>query len=140
MAKIEGYKRVQKESVPEEQRAIVDAFGNSINPLAEQVVNAFNGNITTGDNLNREYKQVDVEVLSSGNPKNTTEFQLSKLSSIQITGISVIKAENLTSSTTYPTGCPFISYTQNGRVITIKNITGLPASNKYRLTLEIHGK
>ena len=140
MAKIEGYRRIQKESVPEEQRQLVDALGTSLNPLAEQVVSAFNGNITTVDNLNREYKSVDVEVISGGAPKNATEFQLLKLGTIQISGINVIKAENLTNNTTYPTGCPFVSYTQNGKVITIKNITGLPVSNKFRLTLEILGK
>lgn len=138
--KVEAFRRIDKASVEEEQRPLIDALSGAINPLAEQLVNAVNGNLTTADNLNREYKNVDVEVITGGNPKNTTEFQLLKLSTIQITGINVVKAENLTSSTTYPTGCPFISYTQNGKVITIKNITGLAASNKYRLTLEILGK
>jgi hypothetical protein len=51
----------------------------------------------------------------------------------QVTGLTVIMANNITNSTTYPTGMPFISYTVSGKTVIFNNITGLQANNKYTL-------
>ena len=48
--------------------------------------------------------------------------------------ISFLKFTKL-SSTVFPTGGIFISYTQNAQLITITNITGLPANNSFLLTV-----
>lgn len=137
MAKIQSFKRIIKENFDSDYQDLIDAIGGSINVFAEDVINAFNKNITVDDNLKMEYKDVDVTVNASGLPNITTQYKTVLLGRIK--GVSVERAENLTNSTTYPTSAPFITFTQNDQVITIKHITGLVANNKYRLTVLTKG-
>jgi hypothetical protein len=133
MAKLQSFKRIVKENFKAEDQELIDAIGGSINIFAEEVINAFNKNFTVDDNLKMEYKDIEVTVNASGIPINTTQFKVSFTGKIR--GITVERAVNLTNPSTYPTGAPFITFDQNNQVITVNHITGLPANNKYRLTV-----
>ena len=135
--KLQSFKRLIKEEVEEQFRPLIDRVGYSINPFAQDVLIALNKNLTIADNLLQQIKQVEVTVDTTGTPKTTSQFK-SDLPQ-NIIGMNVIKVENLTNTSVYPTGHPFISFDQSSGVITIKNITGLVADNKYRLTINTIG-
>lgn len=135
--KVQGFKRLIKENVTEDFRDVIDTVGASVNVFAEDVLNALNNNISVDDNLKMEYKQVDVTVAATGVPTSVTQLNTKLFGKIQ--GITVERAENLTSTITYPSGAPFVSYSQNNTLITLNHITGLQANNKYRLTLLLKG-
>ena len=135
--KIQGFKRLIKENVTEDFRDVIDTVGASVNVFAEDVLNAMNKNLSIDDNLKMEYKTIDVTVGATGLP--LTEAQLSTKLFGKIQGITVERAENLTNSATYPSGAPFVTFSQNNTLITLNHITGLQANNKYRLTLLLKG-
>lgn len=133
MARISGFQRLVKENFPAKYRDLIDSF-YSLNNALEQIVNAFNNNqITISDNLNQQYKTLLVTVDSTGKPTQTTTFQSTLTTKTQ--GIVAINAINQVTSTTYPTGGIFVSFTDNSGTVTINNVTGLQANQQYSLTL-----
>jgi hypothetical protein len=78
-------------------------------------------------------KTFSVKVDSSGNP--TSNITISKDVTDTILGLIVVKAVNTTSSTTYPTGGVFISYTETSNSIIVNNITGLQTGQQYNVTI-----
>jgi len=133
MAKISNFQRIIKENVPSEFASIVNALGSSVNSFGDEVTTAINGNLTVDDNLNMMYKDINLSVNASGTPITTTQYRSTLRGKTR--GIIVVKVENLTTSNTYPTGTPFISFEENSQLITIKNITNLAISTKYKITL-----
>lgn len=131
--KLESFKTLKEEDVAEEYRPLIKTIGFSLNSFAQQVLNALNRNLTVDDNLDQETKTFNIEVRSTGIPKTTTNFGLSKLSRV-LKGITVVKATNLTDSTTL-SGAPFLTVTQVGKLVEIKHVTGLVADKKYELTV-----
>lgn len=136
MAKIDNIKRILKEDFPENSRETVDKMGYVINNFMEQVISAFNKNINF-DNLNQEIKDISVTVNGSGIPTIDTNFKNNLITKVK--GIQVILAENQTNTTSYPTSCPFISFTENNKIVTIRHISGLQANNKYKLRIITFG-
>jgi len=134
MARINNLKRIVKEDFDQEYHGLIDKLAYSLNPFLEQISNAFNKNITL-ENLSREVLTVTVENDGSDVLKTTTQFKTNLTSRIQ--GLTIIKAENLTNPSVYPTASPWISWTINSNIITIKKVTGIQPNAKYRLTMEI---
>lgn len=134
--KIENFRRLIKEDVDQQYRPLVEKIGYILNPFAEQIVQAFNKNLSIDDNLNWSKKTITVTVDSNGTPTSTTQFQ-SGIAANTVYGITVEKAINLTNPNIYPTGAPFISYSENNKLITINNIKGLPSGNNFQLNLII---
>ena len=85
-------------------------------------------------NINQDLVTIRVRVDASGVPIQGGSFK-NTLKSKQVEGIQVIRAINVQSSAIYPTSHPFISYIENDKVVTIRNVTGLQANNSYDLTL-----
>lgn len=135
--KLPGFKRITSDDFSAEERSLIDRIAFAINPFASDIVDAFNKKITVTDNLNQVFKDVDVTLNASGVPKQTTSFKVEVTGKLY--GISVEKADNLTNPAAYPTAAPFITFSQNGDVITIKHVTGLQADNKWRLKLLCKG-
>lgn len=133
MSKLSNPTRVTKESVPKEYQGVVESVGGPFNDFSDQVYFALNGNITVTDNLNMRYKILDLSVNGSGNPLLLTQFK--NTLNIRPTGILVVKVENLTNPTIYPSGAPFASWSENGGVITVNNVTGLSTDYKWRITV-----
>jgi hypothetical protein len=135
--KLQGFKRIVKENFPSEYHSLIEAIAGSVNDFSDDVANAFNKRITVEDNLNMEYRQLQVTVSSAGTPIGTVEFKSNLATPVK--GISIIRADNLSSTTVYPTSSPFITYSSDNNIITVKHITGLVANNKYRLLLLVLG-
>lgn len=133
MALIDNVKRIAIEEFPDEDKETVERIANYYNYFAEQVTNAINGQLSI-ENLTREIIQLNVTVNSSGTPIVSTKFT----TELGLLGVNVIRAQNLTNTTTYPASTPFLSFDSSGNgVYTIKNISGLQSNNKYKLTLEL---
>lgn len=133
--KVTNIKRIVKEDFNKDDQELVDKLAFALNPFLEQVVSAFNKNIDF-DNLNQEVINLETEVDSSGTPK--LNFEIKTTLKTRIKGLICVSAQNLT-DLTYPTGAPFISYTTNNNLITIRNITGLPANKRFRLSIILIG-
>lgn len=129
------FRRIFKTDYPEEQQSLVEKLSVTINDGFEQLYNAFTRNISVRDNIFCTVKNVEITVDSTGRPLNQSNagFKLDTVGTI--TGISVVRATNLTNSIVYPTGGVFISYSQDTGNISILNVAGLPANNKFQLVI-----
>lgn len=134
MAKLSNLKRLNKEDFDQDDQAIAEQLATILNPLLDQLSSAFNKNINN-ENLSRENITFDVTVNSSGIPKIDTKFKTNLTS--RLLGMKCIKLENLNNIQSYPTGCPFLTWTTDGNIITVKHITGLLPDVKYRVTMEL---
>jgi hypothetical protein len=137
--KISNFSRIKKEDFAEEDRQVADRIGGSINPFTQEVYTLTNKNITIADNLYQEIITLEIttSVSNSMIPKVTSRFK-NNLRTI-IKGISVINVENLTNSSTYPTGAVQVFFSENNNIVTINRVTSLQSDNKYRLTLLTYG-
>jgi len=133
--RITNLKRLIIEDFDKEHQTTVSKIAFSLNPLMEQLTNAFNKGIDF-DNLNQQYSTFTVTTDASGNP--TIPIQLKYDLKTKLKGIQVINAQNLTDAT-FPTNTPFISYDSTTDLITIKNVTGLPANKMFRLSVILIG-
>lgn len=136
MAKLDGIQRLKREDFDEKDKGLIDKLGGILNPFLEQIQSAFNKNLNF-ENLRQEMKDIIVTVDGSGLPTTQTQFKNNLISKLQ--GTQVIKAENLTDGTITPTSQPFIFYSENSNIVTIIKVTGLQASNKYKLTMITYG-
>lgn len=133
MARFEGVKRIVKEEFESKYHSLVDKLAPPINTMMEFVARAMNKGITFDENINCQVKDIDITVDSNGSPTVPTAFKSSLKSPSK--GIIVVKATNLTNPATYPTGQPFISFSENNNQITIMNVVGIQAANNYRLKI-----
>lgn len=101
----------------------------------ESLYNAMHSNVSLSDNIACTVKTITITVDSSGIPiaNGTNSFTIGVTTSI--TGITVLKATDLTNNNVYPTGAPFISYSQSSNIVTINNITGLVAGDNWQLVI-----
>jgi hypothetical protein len=127
---------IRLEDYDEKDRAVVEKIAASVNPFMEDVYRQLNGALNT-DNMTRQITVIDVKMNASGQVVNRPQIKLNLKA--RLVGLNVIAAQNMTNATTYPTGTPFVSYSIVDGLVTIANITGLQASSKYRLTVEIIG-
>ncbi len=134
MSKIQSFKRVISEDFDPKDRDLVDKIAFVVNPFGDDVTRAFTNNLSIDDNMNWSKKDVTITTNSAGNPVGTITIKtgLDHLCD----GTQVIKVTNNTSSNTYPSGMPLISFTENTNgVITINNITNLPVSSTLSLRI-----
>jgi len=125
--------KISAEDYPDEFQEAIGILADTYNPFVDELETILNGNIDF-ENLNQITFQIEITVDSTGKPISGGKATLSGKN--QPLGLQVIKAQNLTSSNTYPTSQPFISYTPSGTgIIQFNNISGLQANNKYRLTI-----
>lgn len=136
MAQLQSFKRIIIEDFEAEDRNLVNKLANSINGFADEVLSALNKNLTVGDNLNINYKSINIMVDSNGRPLTTTTFQTG-VSGLSM-GLTVIKVVNRTTgSTATPSGTPFITYSENNGIITVVNITHLPPNVLFSVQILI---
>lgn len=136
MSKLQSFKRIIIEDFEEKDRTLVGKLASSINSFAEDVLNALTNNISIDDNMNFVKKDLTLTVDSNGRPTTKTTLKTG-LKSVCV-GTQVIRATNLTNTTTYATSQPLISFTDNSGVITIQQVSGLQANNKYQLKLILY--
>lgn len=135
--RLPNFKRINTVDFPKEDQQLVEKLGESYNVGMDLVYQALSRRLTINDNLQAAERTVELQVDSNGKPKNDV-FVNTDLG-VPIRNIIVGKAENLTNSTGYPTGAPWITWdnTQNG--IQIVNVKNLLASNTYRLRIVMFG-
>lgn len=132
MAKINTLKRIIKEDFDEKDRTFVERFAAIYNPFIDQLITLFDKQVNF-DNLNQDYKSLEVTLAAGGAPINTTAFKTNLKS--KTLGLVCIRAEVLTGGGALPTGTPLISFSEDSGLITITNVTNLAANTRYRLTL-----
>lgn len=132
--KLQIPKKIRAEDFAEDQRETIQKLGFTFNSFADEVYQALNKRLDY-DNLSRELVTVTIQIDTTGKLINPPQIKTSLLSKIR--GIQTINAINLRNSTIYPTGYPFVSWTINGQIITVLNVTGLQNNSEYQLTLEV---
>lgn len=130
--KLPSFRRIITQDFQQEDRQLVEQIGSNINDGFQVLYQALTKRLTFADNIASTVRTVDVRVDSNGNPTQSTSFKLD-VPNTPVLGVLVLSVQNLTNSAVYPTGMPFISFTQNGDAIYINNITNLQAGSQYRL-------
>lgn len=137
--KLSGYKYIYENDFKPEERELIRKLANSLNVGIENVYLALNNRLTLADNIQGTFKQIDITLDSNGLPTDTTGFQLDRQGGTQVVpnvqGILVLRAENLVSTTVFPTATPLISFSQDNEFLQINHVSGLPAGYTFRLTL-----
>lgn len=127
--KLGNFKRIITKDFQPDDQDLVELLGRQLNDGIEQLYFAVGGKLTFADNFAATVKEVEVTVGATGIPINRTSIVLSNNS--VVVGTLVLSVVNKTNAATFPTGTPFISFTQNGTSLFIDNITGLQANNRY---------
>lgn len=132
--KLQIPKKIRAEDFAEEQRDIVSRLGFVFNAFADEVYQALSKRLDY-DNLSREMVLVTIQIDTSGKLINPPQIKTNLINKIK--GIQTINAINLRNSTIYPLSYPFVSWTVNGSIISILNVSGLQNDSEYQLTLEV---
>ena len=137
MPKIQVPKRIRTEDFDPDYQALVDRIGGCVNDFADEVYKVLNGGIDFG-NLSQQIINLDLTTDGSGGLINPPPIKFN-IPGYRLKGMQVISATNLVNSNIYVTSQPFISWTINGNIITILNVTGLPINSSFRLTVILIG-
>lgn len=132
MGKLQSYKRIISSDYPEEQQKMAEMIGESVNSAVDDILYTLNNKVTLKDNVACTVRDVELTVDAGGGTGNA---RFSITDRTQVIGILVIQALNLTNSSIYPTGAPFISFTQLDNSILINNITGLLPGYRWRVRI-----
>lgn len=128
------FRRLKVEDFPAEDQNLIGKIGFSYNNFGDQIVSIVNGNITI-DHLQREVKQIKLQVDDNGTPTVECKISLQKVKNAS--GMLVVRAQNLSSPGTPPLAAPFLTWSQSSSIITVTNVIGLQSYQTYTLTLEI---
>lgn len=128
--RVTNYKRIAKEDFEPDLQDAMEKLASSINPFADQIIQAFNGNIGF-DNLTQEIVQFDIQVDGSGRSINQVEVRSNLRSRVQ--GYMVIRVEVLGRGNP-PNALPLINFTQNEASVRIQAVYGLQEATKYKIT------
>jgi len=133
MTKLASYKRIITSDFEDDDKKLIEQLAFPINDGFNALYFAVDGRLGIKDNLFCTVKDIDIVVDATGVPTSTTSFNLDKQG--QVIGCQVIYAANQVNSAVYPTGQPFISFTQNNNSVIINNITGLQANQRYKVRI-----
>lgn len=114
-----------------EEKTLVTNLSIPINNNLEVLYECLNGKVSLVDNMACSVRQVDVRVNELGVVQNGASFSLDD--NLNVIGTQVIDAINITNSSVFPTGAPFITGAQTQNGYSILHVTGLPANNIFRL-------
>ena len=133
MPKLKSYKRIITSDYEPEDQELVEQLADTINDAFNDVYFTLNGRVELSNNIFCTVRLVDVTVDSNGIP--TSRITMGLNNSQPVIGCQVIMAINQTNSAIYPTGAPFISYTQLDQALLINHITGLQPNMRYTLRI-----
>jgi hypothetical protein len=136
MARVPDIKRIQKEEFNKKDQELIEQLAFPINSFMEQVKSALNGNLDF-TNINQEIVTVTLAVDSSGVPKTTTKYKSNLKTNVAGHVILALVDKDAGS---YPSGAPFITYTQSSNIVQILHVAGLTANVNYKLTVLSIGK
>jgi len=131
--KLNNTRQIRAEDFEDDYTQLTSQLGTILNPFMQEVVELSDSRIDF-ENKVETLKSFDITVNSNGIPTQSS-FKLST-DKTNIRGIQVIRAINLTNSSSYITSAPFITWNPIGSTfVEVKHITGLLADNKYKLTI-----
>lgn len=133
MAKLSSYSRINSTDYSADEQPIVEKLGGNINGNFDPVYSALSNRLTFEDNFLCTVREIEVTLGANGVPLQRTSFSLSN--NLPVKGLQVLNVTNKTSATVFPTGAPFISYSQNANLLYIDHITGLVANNRYLIRI-----
>lgn len=134
MARIQIPKKIRSEDFAPDDQKIADQLANVYNDFADSVYQTLTKGIDY-ENLRRQLSTLVITIDKNGKVAQTPEIKLNVLG--RVLGVQVLNAANVTNGAIYPTSAPFISFSTNSNILRILNITGLPASSQWQLTLDI---
>ncbi len=132
IGRIPDIKRIQKTDFEQKYQALIEKLSFPINSFFEQTRSALDHNIDF-TNLNQEIITLDVVVDATGVPTTNTQYRSTLRT--KVIGNTTINALNISGTAGFPTGQPFITFSQTDKLVTILNVTGLPANTRYRLII-----
>lgn len=130
--KLPSLRKIFSSDFKAEFKQLVDQLGILFNGGLEPLYDALNGKLTFRDNFAATVADFVVTVDETGKPRQTTTFKLTNNQAV-IEGIFVIGASGANNTNIMPIAAPFISYTRNGPMVTVTNITGLIPQVSYRI-------
>ena len=133
MARVSELKRLVTEDFDSDEQKFAQKLAFTLNPALEQFFIALNGNIDF-DNLSQDIKTFEVDLSSGSVPRSAVQVS-TKLNRIQ--GASIINVINLTGNE-FPTAAPFMSFSSEGGIFNVNNVSGLPTGNRYQITAIIY--
>ena len=133
MSKLQSYKRIISSDYNSDDRELVDQLAGSLNTVIDDHQYTLNGKVSLKDNIYCTVKDIDLNIDANGGAGGT-RFTVNN-PQVPVLGISVIRADNLSNSSIYPTGQPFVSFTQLESSIMINNISGLPPGSRWRIRI-----
>lgn len=133
MAKLSSYSRIISTDYETDQQPIIEKLGGQINGNFDPIYSALSNRLTFEDNFLSTVREVEVTLGANGVPLQRTSFSLSN--NLPVKGLIVLSVVNRTSAAVFPTGAPFISFSQNANLLYIDHITGLVANNRYTIRI-----
>lgn len=133
MSRLPGYRRINEQDYDPEDQELVRQLSTTLNYGVEVLYDLLNGKLTFSDNLDSLIKDFNVEVDSNGIP--LTRVVLKKKNTNKIEGLAVIRVDNLTNPSVFPTSGVTLSFTETTDSIIINHITGLPISNIFNIKI-----
>lgn len=137
MSRLPDLRRLNKEDFDKTYQDLVDKLAFPLNSFMEQTRAAFDHAIDF-NNLNRELIVLTTTVDSTGTPVQKLQYK-SNLKS-RVAGNICINSSNQTTPGNYPLSTPFLSFVQNGNIVTVNNISALHPNEVYQLTIESIGQ
>lgn len=123
MSRIDNVRYIRAEDFSQEIQQDIAKLAPVLNTFMQQTVDLTNGRIDF-DNRVENIIQFNITVDSLGKITGNNLFNVGKQG---VRGLSVIRAVNQTNPSIFPTGTPFVNYTntENPQVIRIDNITNI---------------
>jgi len=131
--KLPSWRRILEQDYPSQYQDLIRQLSVSLNYGMYTLYQSLNSGLTFKDNISSTINTFQVTVDATGKPNST--ITITKSNTNTLLGLVVIKAVNLTSSSVYPTGGIFVSYTETTNNLIVNNITGLPANNSFNITV-----
>jgi hypothetical protein len=128
-----SFKLLNAQDYPSQFQGLITTLAQNLNNQIQLLYNSLNNSLTFTNNMESTIKTFSVTVDATGAPISNTA--IAKDVTDTILGLIIVKAVNSTSSTTYPMGGVFISYTETSTSIIVNNVTGLQANQAYNLTI-----
>ena len=138
MAKLSSYRRIIEQDYDASYKSLITGLGTTVNSSFEELYNAFNNNITFGENIDCTIATFNVTVDVNGIPANSTSFKLLNGQNT-VQGLWTIDASGAKDPTLLPIAGVFVSYVRNDNSIVIKNVKGLIPNYAYTLKVLVIG-
>ncbi len=129
--KISAFKRLVKEDYDAKDQPLIEKLASVFNLFQEQVYYAFNNNITIDENLSALTATYKARVDATGKPIGNSQIKYTLKTKPK--GSIVINVRSYDGSML--AGSPFVTYSLNGDIITITQITGLLPNKDYDVTV-----